>query len=1413
MTSSSPEPPPIDKVHLYQAELDLVDDEGVPFCAKWQWEPTRPTRRPAGVTGWASYQGQTIRLHVCANNPCTARHEPSKYGEMPVPKHGRLRSTTVVVSPVKEPPAPVGVQPASAEVHQLPAPAGVCPSTTTVVVSPVEEPPAPVGVQPASAEVQAPAPAPNEQIPAPAEELPVAQAPAPSDQAPAPADLPPPPQGAALCKGFAAAPLPATQVADICTTLVPAKIPKPQPPLEETEDVVICGEVLSESLAAQMKGFVVELQTPCKPIGVSAFLLFALAKRVRVHVWYGKNCVDVLSKYAPWLSDSISNKAPVEAIACRYDGKNGYGTLHFVEEDVKRVNHWVGCIPLGASGVTDDHGDGAADDDDTNTFQAIYLSLGRIVIPTVADGDCGLDVQCLMLGAMRHKALRDSLRCELAAFALAHMGNRALIASLYRLVEVKEHLGLYELAAAGEQLLMDDVPSDNVPRGNERNDVRTFSDDQISAAKWKCGLHKASSEAIVDVLRALPDSIIEATVNEFKNRSAPGPSSPQRPAILLSRDALLKTKLKAGEAFFQFIQEREGGELPYATLERLKQGKTPYGAFPAFTEKYPELKRCAAARGQSLLRMYQRAVSLYLSPQHTVVTVDSPSEDKEPPENPNACFTPHTQRTGQQYYSSRLRFTRDDKRRRSLGGGRHRSAAILRELLMEWYGVIRHSVDCKIMVRFPKQVLLVKAQMLQQEYCAQCLLIGIAPEKVDVTGRWLNELLDEYRVSDRKPNRKFKVPRSVLKERLEIWWVVVARLRILVFLHFGYEPVAKNIDQSPFHGNEAGSQACNTLALKGAPTVPLLENHAATRERWSLNSITDSSLERIQQRLPGFEIMFKADGKQLEARLKAYVVQKGVPFRCTVVTGPSGSYKEGDILNFLEEHLDAWGPNRRWEFVFLDAYAPGLTDNVQRLCWTRGYILVTHGGGASMVAQTNDTDHHQHVRKRFIDKQTALVISKARRAGGGLVDLTKEENIDIMIEVMSDPELHLRASRGYKYTGTMVALDGSEDKLICREAKDFWIESKMRQKIDSAVADVKEKYHAGLLPWNYATVQSLITPYPRKGCLDVLRPGQEDESTPDPDGLPWEVEAPKMDDSTDGMQEEANSESDASGDDQILEYDPEDWARPSADDVGGADVADGKAQANSVEQCDVVRHGDGLTADQAEVALEYSGRVQQLQQAKDILKGMNSVVGASLALSVDRAIKSESKKYHQRTQGDVAVDKAMRSSFEAEQASCRRQRAEFQEHMQQVKEKKRLEVELKSATDELKNIRKASRDACAVVTARETIKTFSLLSLGKGKKNGGGAQCQKLRFEVLERVRAIAPLSAEQSNDWENFKLSWDKEMASTHGENWADLFAEWTNHVLEELAAGNTHAFSHFMFRESKRVLADHPVLVVPGS
>ena len=58
----------------------------------------------------------------------------------------------------------------------------------------------------------------------------------------------------------------------------------------------------------------------------------------------------------------------------------------------------------------------------------------------------------------------------------------------------------------------------------------------------------------------------------------------------------------------------------------------------------------------------------------------------------------------------------------------------------------------------------------------------------------------------------------------------------------------------------------NALALKGAPTVPLVENHAATRCRWSVNSVTDSCEEKVRNKLPRLELMIRSDGKKSNSR-------------------------------------------------------------------------------------------------------------------------------------------------------------------------------------------------------------------------------------------------------------------------------------------------------------------------------------------------------------------------------------------------------------------------------------------------------------------------------------------------------------------------------------------------------------------
>ena len=106
------------------------------------------------------------------------------------------------------------------------------------------------------------------------------------------------------------------------------------------------------------------------------------------------------------------------------------------------------------------------------------------------------------------------------------------------------------------------------------------------------------------------------------------------------------------------------------------------------------------------------------------------------------------------------------------------------------------------------------------------------------------------------------------------------------------------------------------------------------------------------------------------------------------------------------------------------------------------------------------------------------------RDGICVPQLRQEQCIDIMTGVLSNTELHIKAADGYLKTGMTVALDGSQDQLIVREAGIFLTELGMRAKICSAVAEVREEVAANRLGWNVEDVKRLMKPYPKRSGVD-----------------------------------------------------------------------------------------------------------------------------------------------------------------------------------------------------------------------------------------------------------------------------------------------------------------------------------------
>ena len=149
-------------------------------------------------------------------------------------------------------------------------------------------------------------------------------------------------------------------------------------------------------------------------------------------------------------------------------------------------------------------------------------------------------------------------------------------------------------------------------------------------------------------------------------------------------------------------------------------------------------------------------------------------------------------------------------RKRDAGAGRPFAAPLVRQALYEWFASIRYAIDWKQLIaenrsrgkkhlaRFPRSLLKLKVQELLREHAYACLLNGQPVRSFQSNSWWFKRWEEEYGLSMRCANRKYKVPRWVLKERLELFWVNLFRIRIFINLKFGKEPLILNFDQPPF---------------------------------------------------------------------------------------------------------------------------------------------------------------------------------------------------------------------------------------------------------------------------------------------------------------------------------------------------------------------------------------------------------------------------------------------------------------------------------------------------------------------------------------------------------------------------------------------------------------------------------------
>ena len=136
-------------------------------------------------------------------------------------------------------------------------------------------------------------------------------------------------------------------------------------------------------------------------------------------------------------------------------------------------------------------------------------------------------------------------------------------------------------------------------------------------------------------------------------------------------------------------------------------------------------------------------------------------------------------------------------------------APMLREALFDWFLCIRTCVAARI----PPKLVLLKAKRIATELLSEMRKTGRFIRLPVLNRKWLQTWKREYGVSLRKPTKRFKVRRDVLRGRLRSMWLSNVRIRALAKACFGFDPPMIGFDQKGIYMNEAGAEQCRDAGV------------------------------------------------------------------------------------------------------------------------------------------------------------------------------------------------------------------------------------------------------------------------------------------------------------------------------------------------------------------------------------------------------------------------------------------------------------------------------------------------------------------------------------------------------------------------------------------------------------------------
>ena len=239
-------------------------------------------------------------------------------------------------------------------------------------------------------------------------------------------------------------------------------------------------------------------------------------------MWEGGNKCCVIEHFAPWAKDMCPNECGYAAIPCALQ-RNPSDVVECVQisegTPLSEMSHYVAGVDIPSAPTTAVAAEATLD---ATAFAAFYTSLGVHYLPTVCDGDCGLDAMCLIMGIERNLHERTKLRVELSDYLLHRLDQSWMIDILIATQELDPEdvkLARSDEIQIGQEVMLDldafetAVAAIAVDDGGELEPV---SEEAMNAMRWASKLDDDGS--VLELVRSLPIQVVQEQIRLWNAR-------------------------------------------------------------------------------------------------------------------------------------------------------------------------------------------------------------------------------------------------------------------------------------------------------------------------------------------------------------------------------------------------------------------------------------------------------------------------------------------------------------------------------------------------------------------------------------------------------------------------------------------------------------------------------------------------------------------------------------------------------------------------------------------------------------------------------------------------------------------------------------------------------------------------------